>query len=227
MLRDEATRLALEYPELEIATAVIAGAPAGVLIEESKTANLVVVGSRGLGGFTGLLAGSVSAQVATHAKAPVIVIRPPADKTAVPELPNSGPVVVGADGSSGSAAAVAFAFEEAAARGGDLIAIYAWGTQPGSDTPQEEQAQAERVLGGALTAWQEKFPEVRVQARTIHSMVPVHTILDESGDASLIVVGPRGHGGFAGLLLGSVGDGLVRHAHIPVAVVHTRPDTTS
>jgi nucleotide-binding universal stress UspA family protein len=133
-------------------------------------------------------------------------------------------VVVGVDGSTGSAAAVEFAFEEAAARGTGLLAVYAWGVMPydaGTDDPRIEQRVADTALAEALAGWQDKYPEVPVEHRAMHSLVPVHTILDQSAGAGLIVVGPRGRGGFAGLLLGSVGDGPVRHADAPVAVVHT------
>jgi nucleotide-binding universal stress UspA family protein len=229
MLIAESARIGRRYPDLVVHTEVVGGVPASVLVDESASAQLVVVGSRGLGGFASLLLGSVSAQVAAHAKAPVIVVRPPATRGAR-EMPGNGPVVVGVDGSTGSAPAVEFAFDEAAARGTGLIAVYAWGVMPydaGNDDPRVEQHLADTALAEALIGWQEKYPEVPVQHRAIHSLVPVHTILDQSGDAGLIVVGPRGRGGFAGLPLGSVGDGLVRHAAAPVAVVHTHPATTS
>jgi nucleotide-binding universal stress UspA family protein len=229
MLSKEAARITKRYPDLTVATEVIRGVPSGVLVDESASASLVVLGSRGLGGFATLLAGSVSAQVAAHAKTPVIVVRPPAGHAAA-HLPGTGPVVVGVDGSTGSAAAVEFAFDQAAARGTGLIAVYAWGILPkgaGDDDPFQEQQAAETALAEALAGWQDKYPDVHVQRRAIHSLVPVHTILDESQGASLIVVGPRGRGGFAGLLLGSVGDGLVRHAGAPVAVVHTQSSATS
>ncbi len=228
ILTAESARVARRYPDLTIQTQVVRGVPAGVLVDESAAAQLVVVGSRGRGGFTSLLLGSVSAQVAAHAKAPVIVVRPPAVR-GLREIPGSGPVVVGVDGSTGSAAAVEFAFEEAAARGTDLIAVYAWGIMPhdvADDDPRQEQRVADAALVEALTAWQTKYPQVPVQHRAIHSLVPVNTILDESSGAGLIVVGPRGRGGFADLMLGSVGDGLVRHAATPVAVVHTHPTTS-
>lgn len=228
LLIAESARVAAQYPDLTITTEVVRGAPASVLVDESASAQLIVVGSRGLGGFASLLVGSVSAQIATHAKAPVIVVRPPAVR-GTREIPGTGPVVVGVDGSTGSAAAVAFAFEEADARGTGLIAVYAWGIMPhdvGGDDPRREQRVAETALVEALAPWREKYPDVRVQHRAIHSLVPVNTILDESDGAGLIVVGPRGRGGFAGLMLGSVGDGLVRHAATPVAVVHTHPITS-
>lgn len=229
MLITESGRVAQRYPDLIVHTEVVGGVPAGVLVEESAAAQLVVVGSRGLGGFASLLLGSVSAQVAAHATSPVIVVRPPAAR-GTRELPGNGPVVVGVDGSTGSAAAVEFAFDEAAARGTGLIAVYVWGVMPydaGDDDPRVEQDGPDAALAEALAAWQDKYPEVPVSHRAVHSLVPVHTILDQSADAGLIVVGRRGRGGFAGLSLGSVGDGLVRHAKAPVAVVHTHHTTTS
>jgi len=229
MLIAESARVSRRYPDLPVATEVVQGAPASVLLDESAAAQLVVVGSRGRGGFASLLLGSVSAQVAAHATSPVVVVRPPAAR-GTRELPGNGPVVVGVDGSTGSAAAVEFAFEEAAARGTGLIAVYVWGVMPydaGDDDPRVEQDGPDAALADALAAWQDKYPEVPVSHRAVHSLVPVHTILDQSADAGLIVVGRRGRGGFAGLSLGSVGDGLVRHAKAPVAVVHTHHTTTS
>ncbi len=222
MLNAEAARIRERYPDLVVDTAVIGGSPAGVLVDESKTASLVVVGSRGLGGLIGMLAGSVSSQVAAHAHAPVVVVRPPAGKATTPPAPGTGPVVVGVDGSTGSVAAIGFAFEEAAARGTELVAVYAWGTLPADagGEPDQEQRAAETALADALGRWRARYPAVQVRPRAVHSLTPVHTIIDESHGASLVVVGPRGRGGFAGLLLGSVGDGLVRHAPAPVTVVH-------
>jgi nucleotide-binding universal stress UspA family protein len=65
--------------EVEIDRRVIEGVPAGVLVEQSRGAELLVVGSRGLGGFRGLLLGSVSQQCAHHAACPVVIVHAPAD----------------------------------------------------------------------------------------------------------------------------------------------------
>jgi nucleotide-binding universal stress UspA family protein len=228
MLHAVATDVQGRYPDLTIETSVTAGDPAGVLVEESRTASLVVVGSRGLGGIRGMLAGSVSAQVAAHAHAPVIVVRPPAADDPEPDRAGTG-VVIGVDGSPGSTAALEFAFEEAEAHGNRLVAVYAWATPPTTNLgpitdrhfdPVEAQQEADRVLAEVLAGWQEKHPDVAVERRAVYSLNPLDTLLTESRDAAVIVVGPRGRGGFAGLLLGSVSDGLVRHAHRPVAVVH-------
>jgi nucleotide-binding universal stress UspA family protein len=215
--------------DLPVGTAVIAGGPAGVLVEEAAHAALVVVGSRGLGGYAGLLAGSVSIQVATHAPVPVVVLRHSAPPAGPPAVPGTGPVVVGVDGSAGSMTALEFGLDEAAARGTGLIAVYAWAVPPrgnlGPITPshydeREARDEADRLLAEALAGWDDKYPDVPVERRVVHSFNPLLTLLEESTSASLIVVGPRGHGGFVSLLLGSVADGLLRHAHRPVAIVH-------
>jgi hypothetical protein len=92
----------------------------------SFDAALVVVGSRGLGGFAGLMLGSVGAQLAAHSQAPVIVIRPPDEKGNLGVGPPHRPVLVGIDGVPDSDAALAFAFDQASARDVALQALYAW-----------------------------------------------------------------------------------------------------
>jgi nucleotide-binding universal stress UspA family protein len=231
LVRDAAATVHRRYPELDVTTAVTAGSPAGVLTEESRGAALVVVGSPGLGRVVGLLAGSVSSQVATYAHSPVIVVRssgwvPPGD---------GGPsgVVVGVDGSAGGSIALGFAFEEAVAYGGDLTAVYAWqelpagnldpgNLDPGGRRPSLSDgcAEADRLLSESLAGWQAKYPDLTVRRRAVHSFHAVPTLIDEAHQAGLIVVGARGRGGFRGLRLGSVGDGLLHHARQPVAIVH-------
>jgi nucleotide-binding universal stress UspA family protein len=225
LVRDAAAAVHRRYPEVNVTTAVTAGSPAGVLVEESRGAALVVVGSPGLGRVVGLLAGSVSSQVATYARSPVIVVR---SSGWVPSG-DGGPtgVVVGVDGSEGGTAALGFAFEEAVAYGGDLTAVYAWQNLPaGNLDPSgrhaslaEARAEADRLLSESLAGWQAKYPDLTVRHCAVHSFHAVPTLIDEARQAGLIVVGARGRGGFLGLRLGSVGDGLLHHARQPVAIV--------
>lgn len=227
LVRGAAATVHRRYPELDVTATVAPGSPAGVLIEESRAAALVVVGSPGRGRLVGMLAGSVSSQVATYAHCPVIVVRssgwvPPAD---------GGPtgVVVGVDGSTGSTAALGFAFDEAVAYGGQLTAVYAWHDLPGGNLDPggprpglgEARAEADRLLSESLAGWQAKYPDLTVRPCAVHSFHAVPTLIDEAQQAGLIVVGARGRGGFRGLRLGSVGDGLLHHARQPVAIVHT------
>ena len=113
-----------------------------------------------------------------------------------------------------------FAFAEAAWRGVGLRAIHAWAPQAteAADTPAAHQ-QAEQLLAERLAGWQKKYPQVTVEDSLISEDVVVDVLVDASDGASLIVVGSRGHGTFASLLLGSVSYALAHHAHCPVAII--------
>ncbi len=215
-LTDLADTIIQRHPDLSVVTAVIAGSPAGVLIDESRKASLIVVGSRGLGGFSGLLLGSVGGQVAMHAHCPVIVLRPPSAEALRPQ-PDTGRVVVGVDGSPEAARALGFAFEEAAGRKVPLVVVHAWRY---ASTVDGGRSVAERLVEDALAGWTEKYPHVPARRHVVPGDSAAHALLDESVGAGLLVVGARGRGGFAGLRLGSVGHALVGHARVPVAIVH-------
>jgi len=209
----EATALAARCaPGIGVIGRVVPGPPSAVLLDESRRADLVVVGDSGHGDIIGTLVGSVAMHVAQHGGCPVLVVRG-SGRT-------DGPVAVGVDGSPASAEAVAFAAEEAAARGTDLVALHAWS---GNDADSDEQTET-RVLAESLAGLAEKYPDLRVR-RVVREVSARRLLADWSRTAQLVVVGNRGHGGFAGLLLGSVGLHLVDHAGCPVAVVRSR--TTS
>jgi nucleotide-binding universal stress UspA family protein len=213
VLRDLVWRLRNEHPDLIAVKAVqIDAGPATALIDQSRTAEAVVVGSRGIGGFSELLVGSVSAQVAAHAHGPVIVVRPPVPGPGQPqyELP-LGPVLVGFDGSPSALAALEFAVAEAALREVPLIMVNVYDRRP---------QDGEEMLADAAAVWAAKHPQLSIEMRTSHGEHPAYSLVQMSRDAALTVVGCRGLGGFAGLLLGSVSRALVHHAHGPVAVIH-------
>ena len=223
ILEETANRAHAEHPGVVVRSTLVAGGAASTLVELSRDASLVVVGSRGSGGFAGLMIGSVGAQVAMHSHAPVIVIRPP---DAAPAT--SGPVVVGVDGSVSSAHALAFAFDEAEARAVPLIPLYAWSHLPAGNlgpatpfdhdlTPAREEAS--RMLAEAIAGWSDTYPQVRVTPTARYDVSPAWALIEVSRRAGLLVVGSRGRGGFASLLLGSVSHALVGHAHCPVAIV--------
>jgi nucleotide-binding universal stress UspA family protein len=209
-------------PEVEVVHRLISGEPLSVLAAESRSAALVVVGSRGLGGFGGLLLGSVAVHLGAHADSPVLVVRGRPDA--------AGHVLLGADGSPAGEAAVGFAVAEASLRGADLVALHAWSTWtgPAVDSPGDQiplvfdvdmlRDTEERVLAEALTGWRERYPDVTVHHRLVQARTR-QALIEASGDAQLLVVGARGRGGFSGLLLGSVSQAVLHHAHCPVAVV--------
>jgi nucleotide-binding universal stress UspA family protein len=207
--------------ELAIEQEVVTGFPVPVLNAEAARAQLVVLGDRGLGGFTGLLAGSVAIALTTCAPCPVVVVR---GSTPDAAPPLEGPVVVGIDGSPTSEAAVGFAFEAADLRGVPLMAVHTWSDYQIESTMvavlegDAIDADEHRLLSERLAGWSEKYPDVPVQ-RLVTRHRPAATLIEQSAHAQLVVVGSRGRGGFAGLLLGSVSHALLHHAACPVAVV--------
>ncbi|MCQ4363664.1 universal stress protein [Mycobacterium gordonae] len=204
----------------EVRTEIAYANAVSTLIEASKQAQLVVVGSQGIGALGRLLLGSVSSALVQHAHCPVAVIRSGEDAE-----PDAGKaVVVGIDGSPASEAATALAFNEASRRGADLIALHAWsdvGVFPllGMD-PQDRENLGQEVLAERLAGWQEQYPDVHVE-RSLVCDTPAKWLLEASERAQLVVVGSRGRGGFPGMLLGSVSSAVVHSAKVPVIVVRS------
>ncbi|MEV6873141.1 universal stress protein [Amycolatopsis sp. NPDC051128] len=223
-LTDARTAVLAEHPGLEVTTAAREWSPVTALVQESQHAELVVLGSRGLGGFTGLLVGSTAVAVVAHALCPIVVVRgrKPHDPP-----PDTGPVLVGADGSPDSDAAIAFACEEARLRGTRLVAVHTWSDvlADGMLRPhplEEDPAAIERVerdkLAHQFAGWQTKYPDLPIELDVARGR-PVRTLLERGEHAQLIVVGCRGRGGFTGMLLGSTSQALIAHSPCPVAVV--------
>ncbi|MEV4543740.1 universal stress protein [Micromonospora echinaurantiaca] len=210
MLTRTATDLVGRWPGLTVEARQVAGGPGATLIEESKRAELVVVGSRGHGGFAGLLLGSVGSQVAAHAHCPVLVVRP-----AEQPVPTTGPVLVGVDGSESAELAVGYAADEAARRQAGLVLVHV--APDGDPTAPPELAD---LLATAAAAVRGSHPGVAVEERVLRAAGPGQALIDASRDAALVVVGSRGRGGFTGMLLGSVSQAVVQHAHCPVLVAH-------
>ncbi|MFI5837925.1 universal stress protein [Micromonospora sp. NPDC051300] len=223
MLERVAAELAERHPGLRVEVRQVAGGPGAALVEESRRAELVVVGSRGVGGFTGLLLGSVGGQLAQHGHCPVLVVRP-----AEQPIPVGGPVLVGVDGSDFAAYAVELAADEAARRDAELVLTHVRAPERGApevaaEATTAERAEAAELLGVAAERVRAAHPGLRVTERAVVAASPETALREASGEASLVVVGSRGRGGFAGLLLGSVSQALVQHAHCPVLIAH-RPE---
>lgn len=213
-------------PGIAVTTEVLADQPVPRLVAESASAQLVVVGDRGLGGITGLLVGSVAGGLAAHAACPTVVVR---GATPGGPIPESGPVVVGVDGSPLSEAALGFAFDAATARRTSLVAVHTWrdslvdaSVAPLIDWDAVE-VEAREVLDEWVAGWSAKHPDVAVE-RVVARDRPAHALRERSVGAQLLVVGSRGRGGVTGTLLGSVSRALLHHAACPVAIV--RPDAT-
>lgn len=210
-------------PGLAVAGELVEDRPVPVLVTHARDARLLVVGHRGLGGLGGLVLGSVAAAVALHAGCPVVVARGPG---AAAEA--GRPVVVGVDGSRDGEAALGFAFDAAATRGVTLTAVHAWHDPFASATPAPQPdptspvGDEQEVLAERLAGWGEKYPDVTVERVVLRGRAG-RVLVEQSERAQLLVVGTRGRGDVASLVLGSVSHAVVHRAHCPVAVV--RPET--
>ena len=210
-------------PELDISTFLGIGHVPSTLLQKASDAALLVVAARGTGAFSGLMLGSVSRQVAEHASCPVIVVPHETD----PE-PRQAEVVVGVDGSEASLDAVGFALEEASLRGVGLRVVYVWyhpayprSMRPAAYNDAAIEQEGARLLSESLIPWKARYPDVPFTEQVIQGRSPADALSDATRDAALLVVGARGHGGFAGLRLGSVSHAVLHRAQGPVAVVRS------
>ena len=205
-------------PGPDVTVDVLIGAPAAVLVDATPADGHLVVGCRGLGGFQRLLLGSVSDAVAHHAHTPVTVVR--GDRRRA-----TGAVVVGVDGSPAGQHALAYAEQRAREAGAELHVLYAWRPFE-SPWPQHEpgivpslaefEAHAAQRLADLCSG---VGADVTVVQRLVRDGAGA-ALIAASSTAGEVVVGSRGRGGFAGLLLGSTSAQVVRHGSCPVTVVH-------
>jgi nucleotide-binding universal stress UspA family protein len=190
-------------PAIPIDAAVVEGFPFPVLAEATRHADLIVVGSRGLGATLTVLVGSTTVDLVAHAHCPVVVVRPD-------QLGDSGRrVVVGYDGSPAAAQAVRFGVEYSARHDLDLLVVTV--SDHGPVTGAELAGLVASVTDGGRGG-------VRVTS-TVLSGHPAEELVRLSRESRLVVVGSRGRGGFRGLLLGSVSQAVLQHAGCPVAVL--------
>ena len=213
------------------ATAVMGRGAADAILRHSGEADLIVVGSRGRGGFPGLLLGAVSQQVAAHADVPVAVIPHQGDVPVGDVHDATRRLVVGVDGSGPSIQALRWAIHEANMRDVPVTAVYAyWSLRAGAPFDafaSIEREQLDDLENRAAHTARTKLDDLLADAdigraqvdRRVASGPPAKVLISEAADESvLLVVGSRGRGGFAGLLLGSVSQQCLHHARGPVVV---------
>jgi nucleotide-binding universal stress UspA family protein len=221
LLRDESERALHVMPGLTVTTTLSRSTPGRALTDASEHAALVVVGSRPLGMMERIFAGSLSYQVVAGAHCPVLV---------VPQGSGDGGsgVVVGADGSPDSVAAVALAAAEADRLGQELTVVHSWrspATYLSVDgvTRSHDELIRERervVLAESVAGLRDHYPDMVVHRELVNEQ-PAAALLDAVKAARLLVVGSRGLHGVARMLLGSVSHTVVLHAPCPVLVVRT------
>lgn len=212
------------HPDLVVRTAVLWGLPSGTLVELSKDARRLVIGGSRPTHLERLLLGSVAVPVVAHARCAAVVV-PEGD--AVGALSH---IVVGVDGSSGSAVAVEMAFETAAAGGSDITCVIGWDAKPSSGVVVFEQyvEGAAKAEANCLAVAHEVVDPLAARYPDVHAEVvvrrgnPADVIVETAAEVSadLVVVGSRGHGGFVGLLLGSVSRRVVDRAGSVVVIAH-------
>lgn len=227
-LLDAVEAVAAKHPEVETHAHVLQGDPAETLCRRAEHAGSLVVGARGHGTFASLLLGSVASKCARHGPGPVVIVPARRGGEVRPVAVPTSCIVVGIDDSAGSRAALRWAIEEAVARHRAIRAVTFWGRdrggEPGSAGPADHDA--ERGAGEDLARVVEEVagarPAVPIE-RVVAEGDPSQGLVELSRAADLLVVGSRGRGTFATLVLGSVAAKCAEHSLSPVAIVHGRP----
>ncbi|MFI8891635.1 universal stress protein [Streptomyces paradoxus] len=222
--------LAERHPDLEVTGGQADEAPVDALLGAARDAGLVVVGTRGTGGFEDLAVGSVALRTAAAAPCPVVLVppRPGAYADGASATRGTGRVVLGLDAHRPVGEAARFAFSAAEARAARLRVVQAWGLPAESVSSrtlvvtEEDRAtwedQEVLELSDAMRPWQEKYP--RVSATTdLMLLHPAEALLNASRSADLLVVGRRTEPTAAEGRLGPVTHAVLHHARCPVAVV--------
>ncbi|MEU9536933.1 universal stress protein [Streptomyces sp. NPDC048213] len=221
LLRATAQRLRAEHAALEVSVTQTKGRAAEELTAAANTADLTVLGSRGLGRMSGFLAGSVSLGVIGSALNPVVLVRAQDDRSAP-----SGGMVVGIDIDRASDALLAFAFAEAARRRLPLRFLHSW-TLPASygyaalmdpALGVDQSEHLTRTMLELLEPWRRRYPEVEATAKAVVGS-PAFQMVEASRDAELVVVGRRSRRLPLGPHLGHVAQAVIHHSPAPVAVV--------
>ncbi|MBP0452612.1 universal stress protein [Kitasatospora sp. RG8] len=225
MLDDTAAAVRDRHPGLSVNTDVILDAAVDGLVGAAGNAGLLVLGSRGLGGFAELLVGSVSMATAARSAAPVVLVRPVRER---PERApgESGEVLVGIDTQDPDDSVLAFAFREAGLRGARLRAVHGWDLPPAFATVGFIPSQADlgeiealeaKGLALALAGWRERHPETEVVEEV--RLGAARALVEASATADLVVVGRRRRPHDLGARIGRVAHAVIHHAYAPVAVV--------
>ncbi|MCX4768694.1 universal stress protein [Streptomyces sp. NBC_01285] len=238
---EAANHLAHRYPGLGIATKQLTGPPPEMLCQAAAEAEMLVLGTTGLGALTGFLMGSVAMATVAHTHRPVVLVRPgssaatfPAEDGAAREMPVSekddvrdGPVLAAIDLGPTTDGVLQFAFEAAAAHSGDVQVIYSWNPPVGyvqgigGDLRWRADIAAEGagVVHALLGPWREKYPEVSITERPEVGS-PGRHLVGAAASSSLVVIGRRTNRYWPRKpRIGHVAHAVLHHSPAPVAVI--------
>ncbi|MET7689270.1 universal stress protein [Streptomyces sp. NPDC005483] len=227
VLASAVRRVHERHPGVPVVTTVAEGDAVHALTRESEDAALTVVGTRGLGGFAGLVTGAVSPRLAAHTHGPLLVVRGnrPYDE--------HRDVLLGLESGTGTETAV-HALEEAQRRGARLLVLQS-GTRrhpsselpsplpaagPGQRRPAVRGRTEEAVSRFVLAGVREQHPGVEIESRTVRT-APAHALVEASREAAVVVIGAHRPGSRHGTRLGPVAHALLHHSHCPVLIVPT------
>ncbi|PWI07654.1 stress-inducible protein [Streptomyces sp. NWU339] len=233
--REAAEGLRLRHPGIEVAAEQAAGRPHEVLAEAAEDAELLVLGSRGMGALAGFLVGSVGLAVVARAERPVVLVRAgeqaadehEPDPTGIPSAATRyRPVLLGVDADRPDDAVIRFAFAEAARRGTGLRVVHGWnlpsyyvhGLPADPDTYQKVSAEQAATLTKALVPWRAEFGDVEVTEESFGGS-PSIRLIEASRESSLVVVGRRVRRNPFGIRVGPIAHAVLHHSAAPVAVV--------
>jgi nucleotide-binding universal stress UspA family protein len=217
-----------QHPDLAVTTELSDLSPAHALEAASRAAATVVTGTRGRGGFAGMLLGSVSRSMAAHARCPLIVV--PEETQAEAPTEQGEEIVLGA-GPKHSDAAIRYAFEAARKHGAALTVVRAWWPAPAAVgiaapggmyavDPAIYREAAESDTRAAIKPLHDEYPDVNVRIELAEGNA-VDVLLRAARGTRLLVVGARRHHGPLSVGAGYVVDGVIAHSPVPVAVVPT------
>lgn len=207
IIDEELARLRESAPTVTVEGSIAVSHPVTALVNASRTAGAVVVGTKGTGGWRGSIVGTVSGNVAASAHSPTVVL--PSAAPAVFDL--SGPIVVGTDGSEASVNAAKLAVEAAAAEGRAVRLVQA---ERGTTSPEEP-------LDWVVEELRALQPDVEVELLTVEGRAS-DVLGEQSAQAAFVVVASHGHRGVPGFLLGTTARGLVQTAQAPVIILTGR-----
>ncbi|MFI8338953.1 universal stress protein [Streptomyces sp. NPDC085639] len=218
-----AERVRRRTPGLQVTTDITAEDAASALLREGRTADAVVVGSRGRGELADLLLGSVALVVAARSSGAVVVVR--GDRHALEA--RHGRVLLGIGPYDVDSPAVRFAFREAAARDAELDVVCTWRRSPHEpvdhmvlpgDAARDHEERAKTLLDKAVETAARERPEVRLRRTTLEGNAR-KVLTERSAAADLLIIGARRPGSLIGMELGRVAHRALHHALCPVAVV--------